>query len=92
MDAQIEFMRWKNVIKRALARGSFTESERLRARLWNTCAVGEKFDATPTDPKGLLPPKGALFDLGCRFSDAVCNNQITKAAEFLAQIEAFEDA
>lgn len=77
---------WWTAIKRARARGRFTDAECERSHNWVTCACGRQDGAIPRFNGG-CPVDAILWQLGNRFTVAVHSNSLDLATDVLIQIE-----
>ena len=88
-EANLQDSHWGHRIIVSESFGKFTSESREEGSDWNTCPVGKSGAAMWIDANG--DNRGpmdtnSLWELGCQFATAVCENEFVHAAEMLISI------
>ena len=83
----MEKLNWENRIEMAKKNGYFTVDDRIKARDWSTCAVGEQFNVEDF----VCIPYTRFIDeieaLGCLFWIHIVNNDIVESEKCFERIK-----
>ena len=88
----MEKLNWEKRIEMAKKNGYFTADDRIKARYWNTCAVGEQFNLEDIEYFNNEYYYNEVNQLGIDFWIFVKNNEVLEAEKCFIRIKKIKES